>query len=230
MVFLLRFAEWEPENAMTLSFDLYWSFRSPYSYMIAPRLLALEAAYDVVCVVRPVYPLAVRTPEFFEQQDPLWIRYFMVDVFREAAFQGLPFRWPRPDPVQQGPGGYRSPQPYIHRLTHLGVAAAERGRGLAFLTAVSHTIWSGEIDDWHEGDHLAQAAGRVGLDFAGLAAAVDADPARHAAIVEANQADQRAAGHWGVPMTVFNNEPFFGQDRFDQLKWRLEQQGLRRRS
>ena len=51
-----------------------------------------------------------------------------------------------------------------------------------------------------------------------------------AAIVEANQADQRAAGHWGVPMTVFNNEPFFGQDRFDQLKWRLEQQGLRRRS
>ena len=116
---------------MTLSYDLYWSFRSPYSYLVTPRLVALERDYDVACNVRPVYPLAVRTPEFFEQQDPLWLRYFMTDVFREAAFLGLPFRWPRPDPVQRSPDeGYRMEQPYIHRLTHLGVAAAERGRGL----------------------------------------------------------------------------------------------------
>ena len=98
---------------MTLSYDLYWSFRSPYSYMVVPRLMALEAEYDVACNVRPVYPLAVRTPEFFETRDPLWTPYFMTDVFREAAFLGLPFRWPRPDPVQQAPGvGYRMPQPY----------------------------------------------------------------------------------------------------------------------
>jgi hypothetical protein len=28
---------------------------------------------------------------------------------------------------------------------------------------------------------------------------------------------------------VFENEPFFGQDRFETLKWRLEQKGLKRR-
>ena len=215
---------------MTLTYDLYWSFRSPYSYMVTRRLVALEAEYDVACTVRPVYPLAVRTPEFFDTRDPLWTRYFMTDVFREAAFLGLPFRWPRPDPVQQAPGlGYRTPQPWIHRLTHLGVAAAERGRGLAFLTEASHTIWSGEVENWHEGDHLAEAAGRAGLDFAEMAAAVDADPARYAAIVEQNQVAQREAGHWGVPMMVFGGEPFFGQDRFDQLKWRMQAQGLTRR-
>ena len=92
---------------MTLRYDLYWSFRSPYSYMVTPRLLALEADYDVVCDVRPVYPLAVRTPEFFENRDPLWTSYLIADVFREAAFLGLPFRWPRPDPVQQAPGAIR---------------------------------------------------------------------------------------------------------------------------
>ena len=27
-------------------------------------------------------------------------------------------------------------------------------------------------------------------------------------------------------MMVFGGEPFFGQDRFDQLKWRMEQAGL----
>jgi 2-hydroxychromene-2-carboxylate isomerase len=215
---------------MTLSYDLYWSFRSPYSYMVVPRLLALEAEHDVVGKVRPVYPLAVRTPEFFETRDPLWGPYLMRDVHREAAFLGLPFRWPRPDPVQQRDGSYRIDQPYIHRLTHLGVAAAERGRGLPFLREVSHTIWSGEVDDWHEGDHLARAAARAGLDFIELADAVDADPARHAAVVEENQIAQRAAGHWGVPMMVFNNEPFFGQDRFDQLVWRMRQQGLAARA
>lgn len=212
---------------MTLSYDLYWSFRSPYSYMAVPRLLALEADYDVACRVRPVYPLAVRTPEFFEQQDPLWVRYFMTDVFREAAFRGMPFRWPRPDPVQRGPdGSYRIAQPWIHRLTHLGVAAAEQGRGLPFLAEVSRTIWSGAVDDWHAGDHLAQAAARAGLDFQALADAVDADPARFAAVVETNQTAQREAGHWGVPMMVFGGEAFFGQDRIDQLTWRMQQQGL----
>ena len=215
---------------MTLSYDLYWSFRSPYSYMVTPRLMALEQDYEVVCNVRPVYPLAVRTPEFFEQQDPLWVTYFMTDVFREAAFLGLPFRWPRPEPVQRSMDEfYRIPHPWIHRLTHLGVAAAQRGRGLPFLAEVSRTIWSGEVDSWHEGDHLGRAAERAGLDFAGLAAAVDADPASFAAVVEENQVAQRAAGHWGVPMMVFNGEAFFGQDRFDQLKWRMEQQGLQRR-
>lgn len=215
---------------MTLGYDLYWSFRSPYSYMVTPRLVALEREHDVRCNVRPVYPLAVRTPEFFEQQDPLWIRYFMTDVFREAAFLDLPFRWPRPDPVQRSMDqGYRIPQPHIHRLTHLGVAAVERGRGLQFLAEASRTIWGGEVDDWHEGDHLARAAERAGLDFAELAAAADDDTARLAAIVEENQVAQRAAGHWGVPMMVFGGEAFFGQDRFDQMKWRMRQQGLQRR-
>ncbi len=215
---------------MTLSYDLYWSFRSPYSYMITPRLLALDAEHDAACNVRVVYPLAVRTPEFFENRDPLWFSYFMKDVFREAAYLGLPFRWPRPDPVQQAPGvGYRMDQPYIHRLTHLGAAATERGRGLAFLAEVSRTIWGGEVDNWHEGDHLARATERAGLDYAELSAAVDGDPDHHRAIVEENQIAQRAAGHWGVPMMVFADEPFFGQDRFDQLKWRMQQAGLVRR-
>jgi len=212
---------------MTLSYDLYWSFRSPYSYMVTPRLRALERDHDVACQVRLVYPLAVRTPEFFDTRDPLWLSYFMADVFREAAFLGLPFRWPRPDPVQRAPDGrYPAEQPYIHRLTHLGVAAAQRGRGLAFLEEVSRTIWGGEVDDWHQGDHLARASERAGLDYDELSAAVDAEPDRHRAVVEENQVAQRKAGHYGVPLMVFGAEPFFGQDRFDQMVWRMQAQGL----
>lgn len=213
---------------MTLTYDLYWSFRSPYSYMIMHRLTALERDYDVVCNVRPVYPLAVRTPEFFDTRDPLWFSYFFADIHREAQFLSLPFRWPRPDPVymDMATRTYPKEQPHIYRLTQMGALAAEQGKGLAFLDEVSKTIWSGTVDDWHLGDHIAQATARAGLDPATFAATVDAESKRLDAVIEASQVAQRAAGHYGVPMIAFNNEPFFGQDRFDQFKWRLEQQGL----
>lgn len=216
---------------MTLDYELYWSFRSPYSYLLTPRLVALESEYDVRCDVRPVYPIAVRSPEFFGKRDPLWITYFMTDVFREAERLGLPLRWPRPDPVQRAAdGSYPKTQPHIHRLTHLGVAAAERGRGLPFLDEVSRLIWSGAVDNWHEGDHLARAAERAGLDYDDLSGAVDADSAAYARKVEANQSAQRDGGHYGVPLMVFAREPFFGQDRFDQMVWRLRQEGLQARA
>jgi 2-hydroxychromene-2-carboxylate isomerase len=213
-----------------LSYDLYWSFRSPYSYLATPRLLALQEGFEVACNVRPVYPLAVRTPEFFDTRDPLWFSYFIVDIHREAAFLGMPFRWPRPDPVERDADGrYPKAQSHIHRLTHLGVAAAERGRGLEFLEQASAVIWSGDVDNWHEGDHLSRAAARAGLDFADMAEAIEAAPERYAAIVEENQVAQRAGGHYGVPTMVFDGEPFFGQDRFAQMKWRMEARGLKAR-
>lgn len=216
---------------MTLHYDLYWSFRSPYSYLVTPRLVALERDYDVVANIRPVYPIAVRQPDFFAKNDPLWLTYFLRDIGRSAAFVGLPFRWASPDPVvmDMTTRTYPAEQPYIHRLTHLGVAAAERGRGLAFLDEVSRLIWGGAVTDWHLGDHLARAAERAGLDLVELDAAIAADPEHHVAMVTANQDAQRVGGHYGVPLMVFEGEPFYGQDRFDQLEWRMKQRGLVRR-
>jgi 2-hydroxychromene-2-carboxylate isomerase len=53
-----------------------------------------------------------------------------------------------------------------------------------------------------------------------------AEPERHEAVLAANDAALRAAGHWGVPTAVFQGEPFFGQDRLETLIWRLRQHGL----
>lgn len=216
---------------MTLSYDLFWSFRSPYSYLVTARLVELERAYDVAANVRIVYPIAVRQPDFFVKSDPLWIGYLMRDVGRCAQFVGLPFRWPVPDPVLMdfNTGLYPKEQPHIHRLCQLGQAAAERRKGLAFIDEVSRLIWGGAVDNWHQGDHLARAAERAGLDLAELDTAIAAEGGRLHETIEANQGAQRAGGHYGVPLMVFDGEPFFGQDRFDQFKWRMEQKGLQRR-
>jgi 2-hydroxychromene-2-carboxylate isomerase len=86
------------------------------------------------------------------------------------------------------------------------------------------------VTGWDLGGHLARAAGRAGLDLGEMERAIAADPEPRKALIEANQDAQRAAGHWGVPLFVFDGEPFFGQDRIDVLLWRMRQKGLRPRA
>ena len=216
---------------MVLELDVFWSFRSPYSYLVTPRLVALQGDYDVDITVRPVYPIALRIPGFFKKVNPLWPPYLMRDCARIAEMNGMPFAWPSPDPIVQDLATLEiaAEQPYIHRLTRLGVAAARRGRGLAFIHEMGKLTFGG-VKDWHEGDHLANAAAQAGLDLAELDSEIAGAPADFDAEIERNEAAQKAAGHWGVPLMVFRGEPFFGQDRFDVLRWRMQQAGLRRRA
>jgi 2-hydroxychromene-2-carboxylate isomerase len=217
---------------MSLAFDVFWSFRSPYSYLATPRLVALARDYELQVNVRVVLPIAVRIDGFFDRVNPLWPPYLMRDTFRIAQHLGIPYAWPQPDPIVQDYSTRKvaTDQPYIYRLTRLGVEAARRGRGLPFIAEVSRVIWSGEVRDWHEGSHLADAARRADLDLAAMDAAVAADRTGYDAEIARNQADLETAGHWGVPTMVFEGEPFFGQDRIELLVWRLEQHGLGRRA
>jgi 2-hydroxychromene-2-carboxylate isomerase len=211
-----------------LALDVFWSFRSPYSYLATPRLVRLAADYDVDLHVRIVLPIAVRIPGFFATVNPLWPPYLLRDTMRIAEHEGIPYGWPQPDPIVQdyATREVAAEQPYIYRLSRLGVAAAECGRGLPFIAEVSRVIWGGDVQNWHEGAHLADAAARAGLDLAPLDATIAAEPARYDAVIAENQRALEAAGHWGVPTMVFAGEPFFGQDRIALLVWRLEQRGL----
>jgi 2-hydroxychromene-2-carboxylate isomerase len=217
---------------MNHSVDLFWSFRSPYSYLALPRTCALVETYALDVHLRPVYPLAVRDDTFFQRTPPQFARYVKLDSRRVAEQAGIPFGMPRPDPIVQDMRTLvvAPEQPRIRRLMQLGAAAQRVGRSLAFAREVSRVIWDGTVDGWDQGEHLAQATQRAGLDLAALQAEADADPEGLAALIEHNQRDHEAAGHWGVPTFVFEGEPFFGQDRIDLLVWRLGQRGLRRRA
>ncbi len=215
---------------MTLEIDVFWSFRSPYSYLATPRLVELEASYDLRVNVRPVLPIAVRIDGFFDRVNPLWPPYLLRDTLRIAESLGMPYAWPMPDPIVQDFATRKvaAEQPYIHRLTRLGVLAAERGRGLPFIGEVSRVIFGG-TPRWHEGSHLADAAKRAGCDLEEMDTVVKRDGERLHAVIEENQQALERAGHWGVPTMVFRGEPFFGQDRLELLVWRLKQHGLAER-
>jgi 2-hydroxychromene-2-carboxylate isomerase len=209
--------------------DMYWSFRSPYSYLATPGAVALQDEYAVRVHLRPVLPIAIRDPDFFSPANARRARYIQLDWPRRAQMMGMSDAWPSPDPVVQDLATFEiSPdQPYIHRLTHLGVEAERRGAGLAFAKEVSHLLFGG-VKGWDQGDHLAKAAARAGLDLADMDRAIS-DPSSHADEVTANQEALDQAGHWGVPTFVYNAEPFFGEDRIGTLAWRLEKDGVQRR-
>ena len=215
---------------MTHQADVYWSFRSPYSYLATRRYVALTQQYDLQINQRFVYPLAIREPDFFEKNHPNWLAYTFRDMFRVAQHMGIPMAPPNPDPIVQDIATRKiaEEQPYIFELTRMGQAASRRGKGLEFANEVSQLIWGGTAG-WNEGDLLERAAARADLDYAELKAEADAQPDELDAEIAGNQKALEDAGHWGVPTLVFEGEPFFGQDRIELAVWRMKQKGLAER-
>jgi len=212
-----------------LSVDLYWSFRSPYSYLAVKQLGPLRRRFAFDIRPRIVLPIAVRDPEHYAKSlNPAWMRYTLTDAPRLAEMLGLPMAMPNPDPVAiQSDGLPAAEQSLIRRLSRLGAAACEMGRGLSFIDEVSSLIWSGA--PWTEGDALTDAAARAGVDLEALDKRIEAHPDHFDRMIDDNQAALNEAGHWGVPTMVFEGEPFFGQDRIAVLLWRMRQKGLEER-
>ncbi len=220
----------EAKSVKMKTVDVYWSFRSPYSFLATRRLRTMPERWDVRVRPRVVYPIAIRTPDFFQKIAPQWTPYLMRDIFRLSQYHDLSMAPPNPDPVvmNMATREIAAEQPHIYRLSNLGVLACEAGdaTGWAFLDEVSTLIWSGQ--PWTEGTLLAEAAARAGLDLADLDARASAGEARIVGEIEAAQAELDRA-HWGVPTMVLDGEVFFGQDRIDLLEWRLETLGVARR-
>ena len=213
---------------MLNAIDVFWSFRSPYSRLITADLLELQKDYDVNVQVRPVLPLAIRFPEsLFNADDRRAPKYIAMDSRRRGEMLGRPIIWPNPDPVVQDfkTMTVSSEQPYIYRLTKLGVEASRRGKGLDFIHQVADLLFGG-TRDWDQGDKLKRAAAKAELNLTELDQAIAAGD--HMDEIERNHEALDASGHWGVPTLVYQNEPFFGQDRVDTLRWRLDQRELSR--
>ncbi|NWG70138.1 MAG: DsbA family protein [Parvularculaceae bacterium] len=209
--------------------DIYWSFRSPYSYLAIDRLCDIARTYPIETRFRPVRPLAMREPDFFEKNRPQFLPYLFKDVWRESQRLGVTFASPRPDPIAMdfATGKVAADQPVMEKLMGLAVAAVEHGKGLEFAQSVARRIWGG-VENWDAGGPMAEACAAAGLDLYELERWARDNPRLIAETVAESEAEQ-LKHHWGVPLMVLDDEPFFGQDRLDSLVWRLQQLGLRPR-
>ena len=215
-----------------MKIDLYFSYRSPYSYLILPRMLKLKERYDIEINFKVVYPIAIRMPEWFEGKNFFTFFFFkMIDMRLQAKKLGIPFTSKlKPDPIRQNimTGKISSHQPYIFDICHLGQMAQMEGVGMEFAFEVSSLIFGG-VENWNNDENLSEAAKKVGLDLTQLKESVNVHEEEIIGQIKQNQVDQLNAGHHGVPLTVIGDKHFFGQDQFDKIMETLKENGLKER-
>lgn len=224
-----------------LKADVCWSMRSPYSYLALSRLVYLNSSFNVDIRVRIIFPMVVRTRSAGGKAGSgRWYKGAdaVNDSRRVGQYQGISFRWANPDPIWQNtfpPNGDADmlvhpleKQPYIGWITRLGSYAELQGKGLDYVAVISTLIWGGHVDHWP--DHIKAGFNSIdGLDYDDAIQFIKDQPEAVDAVWMENQTIQMNAGHGGVPLMIFQGEPFFGQDRFDLFYWRLRQSGLTKR-
>ncbi len=190
--------------------DFFFSFRSPYSYLAAPRAFALPDRYAVDVVFRGVIPMAMRGQAVPRSKRLHTLR----DTKREADRLGMPFGRAH-DPLGAG----------ATRCLLVAAHAARVGRVREFVLTASRGIWAEAVDVASDAG-LRTVCEAAGLQWAACAAALS-DPELQAR-VDADTAAVAALGHWGVPILLFRGEPFWGQDRIEDLELVLQDAGLER--
>jgi 2-hydroxychromene-2-carboxylate isomerase len=191
--------------------DFFSSFRSPYSYLAAPRAFALGDRPGVEVVYRGVIPMAMRGQKVPQSKRLHTLR----DVKREAVRLGMPFGRIH-DPIGEG----------ALRCLRVAQHAVDVGAERAFVLEASRGIWA-EAVDVSSDRGLRGVCERAGLDWDACRAALE-DP-QIGARVEADTQALLDLGHWGVPVFVVEGELFWGQDRIEDVERAITTSLARRR-
>ena len=193
-----------------LTCELWFSFRSPYSYLALEQIEAVLAPYHVPLVLRPVAPMVARGLPV-----PSVKRMYIVrDAKREADRLGIAFG-ELCDPLGAG----------VDHCLAIAHWAGARGpdAALAFARSAMRGIWAEALDVAEYVD-LRKVVERAGLAWDEAKAALD-DPAA-AKTAQANAADMAVIALWGVPSLRCGDLVAWGQDRLPLLADRLRRHAL----
>jgi 2-hydroxychromene-2-carboxylate isomerase len=190
---------------MTQSVELFYDFRSPYSYLAFTQLQQLDVAIDL----KPMQILKVMERV---GNVPTTItcaakgRYARADLGRWAQRYGIMLN---PSDMKANDGG---------AMSRAVLAAASPDEAIAVTDALYRTIWS-------EGVTLADTAAiqaaltAKGIDIAAIASRID-DPAVTAQLL-ANTDEAVERGVFGSPTIFVGSAMFFGNDRIDFVREEL---------
>ena len=208
--------------------DLYFSYRSPYSYLILPRMLKLKNEHNIDVNFKIVYPIAIRLPEFFKNKNLINFVSLKNDAKKKARKLNMSLNLPpKPDPIKQNTitGKISDHQPYIFDICHMGQLMCNRGKGIEFAYELSKLIWN--VKSWNNDDLLEPLFAEFGEDLGEVRESIKSNEISLIEEIEMNQLDQKEAGHHGVPLNVYKGKYYFGQDDpFEELIKELIKDGV----
>jgi 2-hydroxychromene-2-carboxylate isomerase len=199
---------------MPTPIEFYFDFSSPYGYLASRRIDALAAKYGRQVAWRPILLGLVfkHTGAVPLVNIPLKGDYSRRDVLRSAAFHDIPFNFPKTFPFSSKVAG--------RAFYGLEASDAEQARTLA--QAVFHAYFV-DGKDVVQPMQVAEAAEVFGLEKERVLAAIE-DPAADTRLRSVTD-EAIGKGVCGSPFILIDGEPFWGNDRFDQMERWLETGG-----
>jgi 2-hydroxychromene-2-carboxylate isomerase len=207
--------------------EVFYSFRSPYSQLVIPRLKKISSKYSCSISIRPMLPMVTRGLPVPPEKE----RYIIMDSAREARLWGIPFGKiidPRMliltftpyYPAVVHPGRI----PFLRALDAFEVAS-DNGLGIDFVESFGTNQWGNGISAGTDsGLQLMMKQANMTRDHMDqvFETIQKYSPEERFAHWENRTAENRSyllsRGLWGVPCLKFREVILFGQDKL----WAIE--------
>ncbi len=175
--------------------ELFFSFRSPYSYIALKSTYAIAQAFGLKLELRPLLPMVMRGYSVPRAK----LLYIARDANREAIRRKIPFG-KIADPVGEG----------TERCIAAFYYAKTQKRHFDFVLEAGKAIWA-EAIDLATDEGMQVVAERSGLFWPELKESLQNEDWRHE--VKENRELLTELGLWGVPVLKIGDQAFWGQDR-----------------
>ncbi len=189
-----------PKPPGEVDVEVFFSFRSPYSYLSVAQLRDEYRDWPHALRIRPVLPMAMRGMKIPQAKG----FYIVRDVYREAQRLGIAFGHIA-DPIGAG----------AQRCLQVFPLAIDTAQQLEFCYQAARAIWSEAIDVATD-EGLKLVCERSGIDWnAARRNLLDTATLDYA---EDNRKALLAAGAWGVPTFRLGEFVCWGNDRLPMLR------------
>jgi 2-hydroxychromene-2-carboxylate isomerase len=189
---------------------MYSDYKSPFAYLAFDPGFALERVYDVVVRWIP-FQLRIKGKGERSAYSEYKVRYSYLDARRWAQSRGIVIRGPR--------------KIYDTTPALIGGLFAQRQERLLGYSRMAFERFFRQEFEADQPDAVAALLEDLGLPAAGYREYLTNAGARD---YQRAQAEAAADQIFGVPILVFEGEPFWGHDRIPMLEERLIEAGLNR--
>lgn len=196
-----------PQSTDTAPFIIYFSARSPYSYLGLERGVALASHYGLPTEIRPVLPMLMRGMAVPQQKK--W--YIFSDTKREALKLGIDYGFVA-DPLGLG----------VERCYALFEYAKSQGKEIDYLLSFARAVNAqGVHSDTDRG--MQKIVETAGLDWSEAQPVLDREltSGEWRKWAEDNYSQMQKLGLWGVPSFSYREVAVWGQDRIDVIERRV---------
>tara|TARA_E500000318_G_scaffold56896_1_gene52894 strand:- start:771 stop:1391 length:621 start_codon:yes stop_codon:yes gene_type:complete len=187
--------------------SFYFDFSSPYGYLAAERMEEFESRVGVTVIWRPFMIGAAfkQTGQSPLLGQPIRGKYFRHDMERCAKFQRTPFKIP-----ENFPYSALVPTRAFYWLESRSPALARR-----FAKDIYRGYFADGLDMANP-ENVFAAATRHSINPSEMRAAIETPRWKNHTREITDEAI--AMGTFGSPFFFYEDEPFFGNDRLDQLE------------